>query len=617
MPNLKSKKAQVTLFIILAIIIVALAFATYFIVTKTSLITTENDVETYFRTCVDEKVKEVVSTAELQGGYLELPVFEPGSEVFPFSNYFNFLALDIPYWYYVSGNGIQRVQHPEITQIEDQFADYLKPYIKDCTNFEKLNKFSSLNITYGDIENISIKIMPDYVESSITMPLTVKGQDVDFRKSEHKINTKTSFGSLYNDASTLFEQEKDTTVLEQYSLDIIHNYAPVEGLEISCVPKIWQKSQVQDDLKLALQENIQELKVSGSDYSLAEKENKYFVIDSPIKKQVNFLYLKNWPTKIDVWPNQGALLKAEPIGDQASLGFLGFCLIPYHFVYDASFPVLIQVSSGTEIFQFPVLVVIEKMSPRNLSSNETNPIEFDICSTPGQLGTIFTNSENNPIASDISYRCLKQTCEVGKTNVSGNEARLTTDFPKCVNGYVVAKSEGYKEAEVLVSTNEPFILSINLEKLYNLSLELNTVAGESAIISFNSTAYSTNVIYPQQRTIEIPEGNYNVRVQIYKQSELSLGTQETEKCISVPASGIPGMMGITTEQCYNLTLPASQLANVPTGGGYSDFFVTSTELKSSDKIKIQAEKFDVPKSAEEVIDVLDFINLSPLEINLE
>ncbi len=611
------KKAQVTLFVILAVVIVALALATYFIVTRTSLITNENEVETYFKTCVDNKVKEVVATAELQGGFLELPNFESGSEVFPFSSYFNFLALDIPYWYYVSGNGLQSIQRPEIEEIEKQFASYLKPYIKDCTNFEKLEKFSNLNITYGEIENISVKIRSDYVESSVIMPLTVKSREVDFKKSEHKINTKTYFGSLYKDASTLFDQEKDSTILEKYSLDVIHNYAPVEGLEISCVPKIWQKTQVQDDLKLALQENIQALKVSGSDYRLKYKENRYFVIDSPINKQVNFLYLKNWPTKIDVWPNQGALLKAEPIGNQASLGSLGFCIIPYHFVYDVSFPVLIQVSYGTEMFQFPVLVVIEKMSPRSFSSNETNPLELDICPTPGQLGTVFTNSENKPIASDISYRCLKQTCAIGRTNVSGNEARLTTTFPKCVNGYIVAKSEGYKETEALVSTNEPFILNVNLEKLYTLSLELNTVNGESAIISFNSTDYSVNLLYPPQKTIEIPEGNYDVRVQIYKESGLSLGSQETERCMSVPSSGIPGMMGITTEQCYNITLPASQLTNVPTGGGFSEFFVTSGELKSSTKIKIQAEKFDVPKSAEEVMDILDFINLSPLEINLE
>ena len=612
----KEKRGQVTLFVILAIIVVALAISTYFIVTKTSILPKENQVEKYFKACVSEQIKQAVATAELQGGYLKLPAFDQGSEVFPFSSYLNFLSLDIPYWAYVSGNGIQKTQNPGIGDIEKQFSEYLVPYIKDCTNFEKLDQFKNLNITYGDIESISIKINSDYIESSIAMPLTIKGDDVDFRTTEHKINTKTAFGSLHKDSTTLFTQENNNKILEKYALDIINNYAPVEGIELSCVPKFWQTFEIKNNLKLALQENIQELKVSGSDYRLRYRENRYFIINSPISKQVNFLYLKSFPTKIDVFPNQGDYIRADPIGTQESLCSLGFCIIPYHFVYDAYFPVLIQVSSGTEIFQFPVLVVIEKMSARN-TSNDTALSEFDLCSTPGQLGTVFTTSDNKPISSEISYRCLKQTCNIGSTNVSGNEARLTAKFPKCVNGYITAKADGYKETEVLASTNQPFTSTINLEKLYNLSIKLNAESSENAIIYFNSTDYSSTITYPQQKSIEIPEGDYNINVQMFKTSSLSLGAQETEKCVSVPVSGIPGMMGATTEQCYNLTLPSSQLTNVPIGGGNSEFSVTLGELASKNTINIQAQKFDAPKTTDDVLDIMDLISMSSLDITLE
>lgn len=616
MPNLKSKKAQLTLFVIIGIIIVVLAVSIYFVVTKTSLITRENEVETYFKTCVDEKVKEVVATAELQGGFLELPQFESGSDVFPFSSYFNFLALDIPYWFYISGNGIQKIQQPKIEDIERQFGDYLKISIEDCTNFEKNSKFYGINITYENISDLKVNINANNIETIVYFPLLVKSQDIDFRISEHKISTSSSFGSLYNEASKFFNEETQKAILESYALDVINNYAPVDGLEISCAPKIWSKEQIQNDLRLAFQENIQSLKVSGSDYRLRYSENKYFVIRSSVTKQINFLYLKNWLTKIEVWPNEGAFLKAEPIGNQENLGSLGFCLIPYHFVYDASFPVLVQISDGTEIFQFPLLVVIDKMSPRNLTINETSQVEFDLCKTEGQTGTVFTSYQNKPISSEISFRCLMQTCKIGETNLSENEARLTAKFPKCVNGILTAQSRGYKDAEAVVSTNEPFILSMNLVPLYNLTIELNAEQDETAMISFASESYSTSVFYPQQSSLTIPEGNYEVKVQIQKPSSIVLGSQQVEECINIPASGIPGMMGMTTEQCYNLTLPSSQLTNVPIGGGLSDFYVTDAELKDSKKIKIQAEKFDVPQTSEDVMDIYDMISISPIKIDL-
>ena len=611
--KMSSKRAQATLFIILAVAVVVVAAVLYFVFSGTSIISRQNEVEAYFISCVDEKVQEAVATAELQGGYLILPAFEQGSESFPFSSYFSFVTLDVPYWNYVSGNGIQKKNQPSLSDIEAQFNEYLKISLEDCTDFSQFSQ----EINSSDITDVSVNINSRSIETTIVMPLYVQGNDYEYRVSEHKIKTETSFGSLYETASQFFEENDRKNIIANYSLDVINAYVPTNGMEISCIPKVLSKNQVKETLKSALQENIQELKIKGSNFYLKKSENKYFVIslDETTNKQFSFLYMKNWPTSIEVWPSEQDLIKIDPIGKEAGLGALGFCFIPYHLVYDLSFPVLIQITENTEMFQFPVLIIIDKMIPKNFDFNETIPVSIDICKDSGQIGTVFTKYGSQPIESKISFRCLSQTCSVGQT-IKDSDGKLTGLFPRCVNGYIVASSPGYKTSEALVSTNEPFIISMQLSRVYEMPIQINTEAGEKAIISFTSPDYSETVVYSDQTSINLTEGNYNVSVQLFRDSTISIGEQNIEKCISVPAPGISGMLGLKDQDCYNLTLPSSQFTSVPIGGGKTEFFMTDDELKNAKKIRIQAEKLSTPKSIDELMDVYDMINLPTLQIAL-
>src|SRR3989338_10555856 len=125
----------------------------------------------------------------------------------------------------------------------------------------------------------------------------------------------------------------------------------------------------------ALEANIPAIKIKGDYYKLNEKENKYFIQDigENVDFNVNFMYSKHWPLKLEIWPSEEGLLKAEPVGLQEGMGMLGFCYTPYHFVYDFAYPVLIQLYSGSEIFQFPVVVFIEKNQPRESLDAESVP----------------------------------------------------------------------------------------------------------------------------------------------------------------------------------------------------------------------------------------------------
>ena len=112
---MNNKRGQITIFIIVAIIIIA-SVGLYFSL-KGSLIpdkvpATFEPIYTQFLSCLEENSLVGIDLLGVHAGYIDLPEFEPGSRYMPFSSQLDFLGTAIPYWYYVSGNNIQKEQVP-------------------------------------------------------------------------------------------------------------------------------------------------------------------------------------------------------------------------------------------------------------------------------------------------------------------------------------------------------------------------------------------------------------------------------------------------------------------------------------------------------------------------
>ncbi|MEM4703109.1 MAG: hypothetical protein QXP53_01350 [Candidatus Pacearchaeota archaeon] len=615
MPSLETienKKAQVTFFIILAIVVVAAALLLTFFVFKApmKIPPAAQEAESYFVECVKLKAEEMLTTAGMQGGWLYLPPFEAGSDFMPFSNYFNFLGLQIPYWFYISGNNIQKQQVPTKKQIEDQLNLALEEKIQECKDR------MPGEVTFSGTPKVKTELKRSTMALEISWPMQIEKQDTKVTIEKHNTEIKTSFYSLFEDAKAIFEKENSTFFLENYSIDVLNLYAPTTRVEISCAPKMWSKQQVTSEIKEALASNIPMIKFKGNYYKIARKENEYFVVDLPVNNQINIFYSKNWPTKIDIWPTENDMLKAYPIGKQSGLDILGFCFLTYHFVYDLDFPVLIQVSQGNELFQFPVLVVIDKNVARKAETEESTLPSLEICNTKVQTATVFTfNQDSMPIEADIYFTCLDQQCYIGKTSLQEGKARLTEKFPECVNALLTAKSAGYEDTSVVISSNEPFIENIFLDKVYTLGLELELQANEKAIITFESENKKFSVFYPEQKEINLSEGTYNITAHLFKEATLNLESQSGEKCITLPSGGL-GLPFVPKEECFELEIPGQSLTEVIFGGGYSIKNFNKQELKSSNKIKIVPQRFPVPTTIEKLAEIYDLIEISELQINL-
>jgi len=618
--NLKegNKRAQITIFIIIGIIIIGAVIS--FFAFRDKLIAEQipasiEPVYNTFLSCLEDNTLTGIDILESQAGYIYLPDFESGSSYMPFSSQLNFLGNPIPYWYYVSGNNIQKTQIPSVSNMENDLNNFIEEKINNCI-FDSYYA-QGFEIIIGNSE-ASTDIREKEVELNLKMNLEISNEEDSALIQNHNIIIKTELGTLYNSAKKVYEKEQSSLFLENYGIDILRLYAPVDGVELTCSPLTWGADEIFDELLVAIEENTASLKVKNGDFDLKNKENKYFVIDLDIEENVRFLSSRYWPNSFEVVPSEESVLIAKPVGNQPGLGMLGFCYVPYHFVYNIRYPVLVQVYEDEEIFQFPMAVVLQGNNPRkslDITAIKKENI-FEFCEYKNTLMDVNTYDMGlNPVEADISYECSGTRCEIGKTTLQGN---LIEFFPQCANGFIRAKAEGYKDSKYSYSTTEEGRVDIILDKLYELDVDLK-LAGSlyrgDAIISFISDGSSKTIIYPEQTSVELSEAQYEVQVYVYKNSSIKLEEKTHEQCIEVPKSGLGGLVGLSEEKCFDIDIPAQIISNALAGGGKENYYILESELESSSSIEISAEKLPTPSSIEELQNNYALFESKGLNIN--
>ncbi len=594
---MKNKRGQLTIFIIIAIVLVVGVGVFFLLRDKIMITKLPASIEPAYNTflvCLGEEIEVGIDVLESQGGYIELPDFEPGSVHMPFSSQLNFVGNPIPYWYYISGNGIEREQVPSKTEMKEQLQNFIEERIRECSFEDYYNE--GFEIEFGEPSAL-VNILNKNVEVRLNMKMNImKGGDSALIQN-HKISVKSKLGTLYNSAKKIYEKEQKNLFLENYAVDFLRLYAPVDGVDITCSPKIWDANEIFDSLEEAIELNTLSLRTKGAFF---DKEDKYFVVDINVDEDVRFMTSRDWPSAFEVLPSEGNVLLANPVGNQPGLGILGFCYVPYHFVYNVKYPVLIQVSSGEETFQFPFAVVIQGNKPREALGAIAGSSEVELCKYKNTPVTVRTYDNSlNFVDAEISYKCFGERCNIGMT--SGGE--LNSEFPQCINGYVVARAEGFEDAKHILSTVQAGSVSIVLNKLYDMKVDLKldgvNYDGE-AVIYFISEEGTRTVIYPGYNDIELVEGQYEIQVYIFEDSSIQLPETTHEECIEVPRSGIGGLFGMTEENCIEMEIPSQIVSNVLVGGGKQDYYILKSQLQSSNTIEIHAESLATPSTLEEL-----------------
>lgn len=601
---MKNKGGQLTIFIIVAILIIAFV-AGYFVykgsLKKENYSSNVQNIENSFLSCLADNVLTGVDVLETKGGYIELPAFDPGSSFMPFSSQLNFLGNDIPYWYYVSGNNIAKEQVPTKDLMQSQLESFIEKKVHSCV----LNYSKNYEVVEGPAK-ADVIINDNNIEVNLDMDLNIRSSNETVVISKHHQVVDSNLGNLYNSAKSVYDYEQKNLFLEGYGIDNLMLYAPVDGVEVTCSPLHWNAEDIFNNLSKAIESNTLALRNSN-------KAGDYFGVDLPVSQEVHFLNSPKWPSSYEVLPGDGPLLLANPVGNQQGLGVLGFCYVPYHFVYNINYPVLVQISEAGETFQFPLAVVIQGNNPRkSLDASAVGSESFGLCenkNVPVKVNVY--DLDSNPIDANLSYDCLGEVCDVGNSSSSEN-------FPQCVNGFLVAKAKGFRQARQLFSSVNKSEVSIYLKKAYNLSVNLNvdgSIYNGEAVISFVSDDSSKTILYPSQKTVELSEGDYNIEVYIYENSTLKVGETKGEKCVDVN-SGIPGFFGVTRKKCFDLKMPSQVISNALSGGGKGEYYFLDSDLSKSNGLNIGVESLPKPNSLDQLQSNYDLFENKEVNISL-
>ena len=604
------KKGQVTIFVIIAIVIVVAA-ASYFIfkdtLFPTKVSTTFEPIETNFLNCIQEKALVGIKILESKGGYIENPDFIPGSQYMPFSSQLDFLGVGIPYWRSISGNNIPIDQVPTKSEIQNQLQDYLNSEIQNC----KFNSFSSegFQIIKGKT-NSEVSVNNNFVKVFVDMDLKMTKGNETQTITNHQVEVNSELGNLYDDALEFYNKEKSENFLENYSVDILRNYAPVDGVELTCAPKVWNADEIFSTLKDATEANFFALKNSG-------EKTDYFNLKLPIDSGLRILNSKDWPNTYEVAPANSQTLVAKPVGTQKGLGILGFCYVPYHFVYNVKYPVLVQLTRNDEIFQFPLSIVIERNLPKGAANeNASSSNSVNLCTGPYSNITLeLINSDGNKVNGNVSFDCLGSSCPVGETQ----GGVLSSAFPQCANGKVVVSSPGYEKSSQVFSTVNGGSLTVVMNKEYEKTVDLNVTNGNSnerAIISFETDSGINTLVYPEKNKINLSAGTYTIKVYVYDNSSITFPANTIHQCARI-ASGLGGLLGFTHEKCTDTKVPAQNLTNVLIAGGTQNVTFLDSELSSDKGLEISLERYNTPKSLQELQIVYTLVDAKTLGVSFK
>jgi hypothetical protein len=639
-----SKRGQVTIYIIVGIVILAVFGMIFFFRNELVRQDFESEmsnvvipaqlkpVKGYIDECIEDTVLRGARVLGSSGGYLEIPEDDiPRSVVNEFSNSLMLGENEVAYWYYKSANNLDKTQIPTEESMEEELEKYINENFDFCLDGLEDYLYEGFEISYDYDVSSQVNIEDTHIEVRVFAPTDISLGEVGQYYPQHLVDVKNNLGKLYKLALDVYEEENENKFLEEKTIDmmVVYDDIPFSNTEFTCNRKSWSKSNVEDNFREIVSFNMNALRLKGSDYVKTMEDNDYFEVGVSSSDSIttNFEYMPSWPFGMEVSPSKGELLVGDSITqgnpDISKYMNLFFCMNNYHFVYDVKYPVLVSLSDEEGYtFQFANMVVIDKNTPRQyegeiLFYDESGALGEEFCENRiNDIDVLVLDASNmNEIANvDISYSCMSSSCYLGRTNMFGE---LIDKFPACVNGRIYADKEGYFSVPETLSTDISSKVGILMEPYYELDVEVKVIdsvsgaersleSGEEAIFQLRNldNGYTTMIISDAEATLVA--GEYEVTSYLMQEGEaIKIEGQTFTECYDVPRTGLFGLLGMNKEECFETSVEDSEIEEFVSGGAVFNFDLDHYSLESGNKIVLYAVRSGTPENYEDMVSIVE------------
>jgi hypothetical protein len=487
------KKAQITLFIIVGIVVllvIGLGVTIYKSVASEAPPEDELDEQTsleveplreLINTCLESTTRLTFEQIGLnagyyspqQSGYIAIPEQPTTGRAFQ-----PFTGQVLPYWSHISSpddclNCEFATEQPALLKpsprsVQAQAEKAIEEQFSSC-----LNNFASLDGVLTVTPQADPVIAVDFGENDVyvtaTYPLTVQTRvankqialrtfrssvDIPFKKLyDYAEQVRTS-----NDLSHYFEGLTLETIVLESAGDPEPIPPPFGQTVLTYDPSpIWTLHETKELVAAALERNIMNVQLLGSrDMDIVatgdpltdnQYANYYFSIADPADDvRARFLYLSDWTPYVAIHPG-GQLIRPDMIT-------LGLPLMPSmkrkDFQYDVSYPILVQLEAETKygpyVFQFPIEVNMRNNNPLDYEPIEVQEASVSLCDPAVATGSVahirVADQVGTPTNAVVRYSCGGTTCTYGNT-VNG---RMDVQLPVCLGGELTAEKENYNRA---------------------------------------------------------------------------------------------------------------------------------------------------------------------------
>ncbi len=391
------KKAQITIFLIVGILLVVTAGLIYYFSSRGGDVLDEaqviseqvpvqaQPVQRFVEKCIYDTAREAIERMGRHGGYID-PQDDVLSkrtfvydETLPYESDGISIAGEmdgfVPYYWYLQSRTdcVECISTNEQSVkpdfVEEQINTYINRELEEClggfTSFEG----QGFDVVPGGQINANTVLTEKDVAISVTYPLTVIVGESATEMTRFGTRLPVRLREIIRTARRIALSSNQINFLEENMLNIISLYSgastdrlpPLSHDEMSFTKRFWIKSQVEKQIKSLLVAYTPVLRVDGTDNSLnVQTDNIYetaaynsmnlnVLLEPTDGMDVNFLYF-DWPIHLEITPNQGEILTAYQTIRQNLLLAAPVITHKYKFNYDMSWPVLVQIRTKDAFF---------------------------------------------------------------------------------------------------------------------------------------------------------------------------------------------------------------------------------------------------------------------------